>query len=311
MKTMVSNVGEIDIIGALEHSSNPYFSLLAGDYLEDPMQLAYTAEQLSFGKPTGIDLPYELGGRIPNDIDFNKTGLYSMANGQHTLVVTPLQTCMMLATLANGGRVFKPNIISLSAGNLPRRGEGFLQWRPVDKFCSNLQIAGLDFPLYSNMVPYDEKQQVKKWTAEVKTEIQVPPLVRNVLFEGMRRVMNRQTTRGLGSLTRLYHKEPEAIDAFVGLKKELIGKTSTAESMENLNLDLYRGTNRYNHVWFGGISFDRELDAEGFLSRDQKGKPELVVVVFLRYGSFGKEAAPIAAQVVKKWREIKARHYTE
>jgi cell division protein FtsI/penicillin-binding protein 2 len=115
----------------------------------------------------------------------------------------------------------------------------------------------------------------------------------------------------LGSLTRLYHKEPEAIDAFVGLKKELIGKTSTAESMENLNLDLYRGTNRYNHVWFGGISFDRELDAEGFLSRDQKGKPELVVVVFLRYGSFGKEAAPIAAQVVKKWREIKARHYTE
>jgi len=32
--------------------------------------------------------------------------------------------------------------------------------------------------------------------------------------------------------------------------------------------------------------------------------PELVVVVYLKYGDYGKEAAPLAAQVIKKWREI-------
>jgi cell division protein FtsI/penicillin-binding protein 2 len=30
-----------------------------------------------------------------------------------------------------------------------------------------------------------------------------------------------------------------------------------------------------------------------------------VIIVYLRYGGYGKEAAPIAAQMVQKWREIK------
>jgi len=44
-------------------------------------------------------------------------------------------------------------------------------------------------------------------------------------------------------------------------------------------------------TWFGGISY-------------KDNEPELVVVVYLRYGGYGREAAPLAAQVVKKWREI-------
>jgi len=31
------------------------------------------------------------------------------------------------------------------------------------------------------------------------------------------------------------------------------------------------------------------------------------VVVYLRYGGYGKQAAPIAAQMVKKWRQIQDR----
>jgi cell division protein FtsI/penicillin-binding protein 2 len=129
-----------------------------------------------------------------------------------------------------------------------------------------------------------------------------------MLLEGMRRVMSRLTNQGLGGLTQLYSKFPGSVSALVDLKHEIIGKTSTSESMENLNLDLERGTQMFNHVWFGGIVYDKDVDSQGFLSRDQQGTPELVVVVFLRYGAFGKEAAPIAAQIVNKWREIKARH---
>jgi hypothetical protein len=28
--------------------------------------------------------------------------------------------------------------------------------------------------------------------------------------------------------------------------------------------------------------------------------------VYLRYGAYGKDTAPVAAQIIKKWREIKA-----
>ena len=36
----------------------------------------------------------------------------------------------------------------------------------------------------------------------------------------------------------------------------------------------------------------------------KKQDPELIVVVFLRYADAGKEAAPLAAQMISKWREI-------
>ena len=36
--------------------------------------------------------------------------------------------------------------------------------------------------------------------------------------------------------------------------------------------------------------------------------PELVVVVFLRFSDAGKAGAPIASQMVKKWREIKKKY---
>ena len=98
-------------------------------------------------------------------------------------------------------------------------------------------------------------------------------------------------------LSRIYRDYPEAISDYLDLKEELVGKTSTAEMMENVSLDYTQGTNLYKHVWFGGISFEKEAE----------DKPELVVVVYLRFGTYGKEAAPIAAQIVKKWREIKSK----
>jgi cell division protein FtsI/penicillin-binding protein 2 len=44
-----------------------------------------------------------------------------------------------------------------------------------------------------------------------------------------------------------------------------------------------------------------------FVAKDEFGAPEVVVVVYLRFGGFGKEGAPLAAQLVAKWREIKKR----
>ena len=55
-------------------------------------------------------------------------------------------------------------------------------------------------------------------------------------------------------------------------------------------------------IWFGALSFKEGDDY-------RVDMPELVVVVYLKYGDYGKEAAPLAAQVIKKWREINEKTY--
>lgn len=251
--------GKLDLLKALETSSNPYFSLLAGDLLHNPEDLVNAARLLSYGTKTGIGLPAEISGQLPDDLEYNRTGLYAMAIGQHTFVVTPLQTAMMLTTFANGGLVLSPQIV-----------RAFIQ----------------------------SGNSAEKTVKNVRWEISLPAIVRKTLLEGMRRVVTKTKKESLARLSRMFREYPEAIQAYESLSDEFIGKTSTAEIMENVSLDEVQGTNLYKHVWFGGIAFRN--------AREQD--PELVVVVYLRFGIYGKEAAPIAAQIVKKWREIKSRH---
>lgn len=306
-RTAMQAAGRLDIVKAIEVSSNVYFALLAGDILDDPNDLVDAARMFSFGAKTGIDLPGEISGNVPNDLDVNRTGLYSTAIGQHTLVVTPLQTGVMLSALANGGRVLKPKILHMTAGRQPDRGEDLLHCPP--KFCYQeyLELCGIDFPLFTAVGLQDQKSLVKHYPPELKREVDVPDEVRQTIMEGMRRVVVRTQAESLGALSNVYRNHPEAISDYVELKEQLLGKTSTAESMERIDLDLEKGVNMFLHVWFGGIAYEEPIK-NAFVSKDALGNPELVVVVYLRYGGYGKEAAPIAAQVVKKWREIKALH---
>ena len=99
LRTHRRNAGEIDLVGALEVSSNSYFGMAANDVLDDPDELIGAAAALGYGSRTGIELAGEYSGRLPNDVGFNKTGLYCMACGQHEMAVTPLQTAVMLSTL--------------------------------------------------------------------------------------------------------------------------------------------------------------------------------------------------------------------
>ncbi|MFQ5729169.1 MAG: penicillin-binding transpeptidase domain-containing protein [Waddliaceae bacterium] len=277
-RSHTGGIGKVDLIKALEVSSNPYFSLLAVDHLNNPNDLSEAARQFSYGSRTGIDLTAEISGRVPYDLDCNRNGLYAMAVGQHSLVATPLQTAVMLSTIANGGKVLKPRIVNMVLGKEQEENKNGTK---------NLLIT----------VP-----------TEVKREIFMPAAVRSILVEGMHRVVVRGQASTWGSFYRLYRDHPEAISDYLDLKDQIIGKSSTAESMENIDLDLNLGTNIYNHIWFGGIVFDpNQLDVpDTFVVRDRFGKPELVVVVYLRYGAWGKDAAPLAAQVVQKWRELKA-----
>ncbi len=292
------NLGHMDLMKAFETSSNPYFSLLASDVLENPEDLAKAARLFSFGSKTGIDLPGEIPGKIPNDLSHNQTGLYATAIGQHSLVVTPLQSAIMLAALANGGKILKPQIISMIAGHTPQRDEILLN--PPAKFAKQKALAmlGIDFPLFGSNFKDTKKSAVEKIQPMIKSEVLLPDPIRAILLKGMHKVVLRTQAENLWSLSRLYANQPEAISDYIDLKNQLIGKTSTAESMERIDLDEKEGINLYTHAWFGGIAFENDVNFSF-------SRPELVIVVYLRFGTYGKEAAPIAAQIVKKWRDIK------
>lgn len=304
------NSGKVDLIRALEVSSNPYFSLLAGECLEDPDDLAKAARLFAYGSRTGIDLPGEIAGKVPQDLVINRTGLYATAIGQHSLVVTPLQTALMLATIANGGKVLKPKIVKLTAGRQPARGEDQILCLPTFPYQQALSRINVDFPLFSAVSHVDQESLVKVVPTKVHREIFMPEVIRQILLRGLKAVTQRTHQENLVTLARLYKQYPEAIRCFTELKDQLLGKTSTSESVENIDLDLRDGTNIYTHVWFGSIAFEGKNDKNKavLLLKDDFGHPELIVVVYLRYGGYGKEAAPLAAQIVKKWREIKQKY---
>jgi penicillin-binding protein 2 len=130
--------GAVDMISALKVSSDVYFYLL-GQSL-DPLKgqvLQTWAKRLGLGRDTGIDLPSEQAGLIPDrkwrayvaekerkcrkrnngqpcgisDMRPWTTGdNVNLAIGQGDLQATPLQMAVAYSTLANGGRVPTPHV---------------------------------------------------------------------------------------------------------------------------------------------------------------------------------------------------------
>ena len=151
------------------------------------------------------------------------------------------------------------------------------------------------------------KEKISVTPTHVRREVLMPLEVSGILLEGMRRVADKALWASLGSLSKQYQDYPQAFTASIEMPGSLIGKSSTAESRERVDLDLEQGIHLYNHVWFGGVVFNEEKDQEDgtFVFHDDFGNPELVVVVYLRFGAWGKDAAPVAALVAQKWREIK------
>lgn len=116
------------------HSCNAYFCNVFKHFIDDGHQTA--AEGLadfrdhlalwSIGKKTGIDLPSEGNGNVPDPEDYDKiygNGRWKASNcvtlgiGQDQLIVTPLQSANSMAVIANKGYYFTPHLIKQVVGN--------------------------------------------------------------------------------------------------------------------------------------------------------------------------------------------------
>jgi penicillin-binding protein 2 len=95
-------------------------------------RLAYWAHQFGFGKPTGIELPGEAAGIVPTDEWKRRTlnegyftgELYQAGIGQGYNSSTALQVLNAYAALANGGTLYKPQLVRKvldSEGNVEER----------------------------------------------------------------------------------------------------------------------------------------------------------------------------------------------
>ncbi|HSX11051.1 MAG TPA: penicillin-binding transpeptidase domain-containing protein [Chlamydiales bacterium] len=297
-RSAAAQIGKIDLLGAIEQTSNPYFSILAGDCFADPDDLSRAALLFGFGEKTGIDLPTEKRGKVPTDLKTNRTGLYSTAIGQHTLLTTPLQTAVMTAALANGGKLLKPRLVTEAIGLSPDR-------QPLGAFAASSYFAkdelaaiGIQFPLFTATQPREPLATAIEQPTEIKRTIPLEPRIRSLLLEGMDRVVWGTKGSARPSAIKGLLSNPLLMRDYLSLQHQMVGKTGTAELLCNLSIHPTSLPQVYKYIWFSGISFHDTHHSD----------PELVVVVFLRFGDAGKEAAPLAAQMITKWREIKKSH---
>lgn len=109
--------GPLDIKLGFGHSSDTFFYQVAGMLGID--RLAWWARQYGFGAPTGIDLPGEASGIVPTNQWKQDTfgqpifpgEVYQAGIGQGYDVATPIQLLNAYNALANGGRLYQPQVV--------------------------------------------------------------------------------------------------------------------------------------------------------------------------------------------------------
>ncbi|HWQ11527.1 MAG TPA: penicillin-binding transpeptidase domain-containing protein, partial [Roseiflexaceae bacterium] len=130
----------ITVSDALKVSSNVFFMSVAGGNKQNvvnlkeeektipeglgPTRLAEGLELFGLGQPTGIPLVGEATGRVPTPAwkqqalraAWTTGDTYNAAIGQGNLLVTPIQLITGAAAVANGGAVYRPQVVRAITG---------------------------------------------------------------------------------------------------------------------------------------------------------------------------------------------------
>ncbi len=227
------------------------------------------AEALGYGRLTGIELPGEVPGLVPdptwkriNQAENWSTGdTYITTIGQGYVLATPLQVVQSFAILANNGIYMQPTLIKDildSQGNVVKAFEPKLVW----DITKDALIDVLD----ENGKPTGEKKVVESWVVDYAKE-------------GMRMVVSEGTSK----------------DAMVLLEIPSAGKTGTAEYCDDVAQakNLCQPEAWPTHSWYVGYApYD---------------DPEIAVVAFVYNGGEGASvAAPIVQRVLESYFDLKA-----
>jgi len=118
--------GAVSFIDAVAYSCDVYF--YTAGYEAGIVALTEKAKTMGFGAPSGVDLPGEVAGRLPDENwkMANKGERWfggdtvNMAIGQGYLQVTPLQLLRMATVYANGGKLVTPHLLKIFSEENPK-----------------------------------------------------------------------------------------------------------------------------------------------------------------------------------------------
>ncbi len=282
--------GDVDFVEGVAFSCNVYFYKIGGGYQNEVPngglgidRLSTYAHALGYGAPLGIDLPGEENGLVP-DPEYKRINLgeswstgdtYNSVVGQGFVGATPLQVLNSISTLANGGRVMWPHLVTDvldGEGNVVQHFEPCTLWDLADGEITPLHQIGADCP----NVP-DAVRQARASTPDVL----VDPNVIELTQEGMRQVVENPdgTANGVANLERI----------------STAGKTGTGEFCDEVaqRRQLCEPGNWPTHSWYVGYApFEN---------------PEIAVVAFVYNGGEGAlTAGPVVRQILEAYFELKA-----
>jgi penicillin-binding protein 2 len=274
---ITSVYGEVKLEDALAVSSDTYFyrigeQIMLQNHFEPVLQ--ENLRKFGFGSKTGIDLPYEYAGRVPDKAskkalkdkgvlaadeseDYLVGDNVQLAIGQGLLAVTPMQLATAYSTLANGGTVRKPEIaMQILAPGTP------------------------DSPTEPGFADLSRAKVVRSFEAgEATGYVNMPEdTQRGPIMAGLTRVI-----RGPGVYTGSRYRSPTGAKVFADDQYNwdalpIAGKTGTAQGAASLPWN--------DSSVFSGISLDQ-------------GQPYTVTAYLEKAGYGAQAAAPVAKCMFK------------
>jgi penicillin-binding protein 2 len=267
--------GDVNFLWGVAYSCDIYWYKVGGGYegeVEDGglgmWRIAEYARALGYGSLSGIELPGETEGLIPDPTwkrvtvgeNWSIGDTYIATMGQGYVLATPLQVLNSIATIANGGHLMETTLvdkISEPDGTLVEDNQPTERWNITEDSVINV---------YDDNVVTGETKTVQPWVIELARE-------------GMRLVVTDGT----------------AETEFRGDPYNSAGKTGTAEYCDDVAQA--QGLCEFGkwpaHAWYVGYApYDN---------------PEIAVVAFVYGGEEGSTfAGPIVRRVIDAYFEMKA-----
>lgn len=270
--------GICNFIKGVALSDDIYFYKIGGGYQNEVpngglgvWRAKEYAEALGYGRLTGIELPGEVKGLVPDPTwkriqkaeNWSTGDTYITTIGQGYVLATPLQVLQSFAILANDGKYMQPTIIKEIINS---KGEVVKPFEP--KLVWDITKDPLIDVLDENNKPTGEKKVVQSWVIDYAQQ-------------GMRAVVEYGTASKSTALG--FYDVPSA------------GKTGSAEYCDNVaqEKNLCQPEAWPSHAWYVGYApYD---------------DPEVVILAFVYNGTEGAAvAAPIVGKVMKAYFELKA-----
>ncbi len=329
--TRPEGFGNIDVYHCIAYSSNVCFYKLGGGYgTEIPSgglgiyRLGQYARALGYGAASGIELPGEAKGLIPdpqwkriNQGENWSTGdTYIATVGQGFVLATPLQVLMSGETMANSGKLMQPTVVrqvSDSEGKVQTvffSPKDFTLWMPTTIASQGGAVHGGWVNLADGTTadaPPVGSYQISPFIPNLKWDITKDPRIMNfdcsstnclptgqlktdspTVVQEVRTGMRLAVTDPRGTLHKVFEED-------YPLPVAVAGKTGTAEYCDDVAL-------KANRCQFG--SWPTHSWTLAFAPYED---PEIVIMAFEYNGGEGASvAAPVVGRLMQAYFELKS-----